>query len=202
MAKLPVNAGGLQQAYSQLQDLKSQVQSGKLSLVDYQDQASDLIKQSQQIVQTVAGQGSKAANTVNPIWSQMQSDGFVTAKGGQWVPQLPFSQQEYAKLPNNVLPTQDQINQGMFDPTAAPLQRIQTPGGGSTNNPASGVPAVNPAVGPNGQPLPGITPTIPAGVDTRTGQGAIDLQGAQNAAQLQDALNKQFGINQQAVNQL
>lgn len=194
--------GAVQDIYDQLEDLKSKVQSGSLNLVDFQGKAAPLVKKASEITGQIAGKGGSAANAVNPIWQKFQSDGYVTAQAGKWVPQLPFSQQEYAKLPNAVLPTQDDITKGVFDPNAAPMQRIQTPGGGSSNNPANGVPAVNPALGPNGQPLPGITPTVPAGVDTRTGQGAIDLQGAQNAAQLQDALNKQFQINQQAVGQL
>lgn len=196
-----VSGAGVANISQVLQTLKQGVMDGKMSVTEFQGLANPLIKTAQNITQIVASQGSAAANSVNPYWQQLQTNGFVGVKGGQWTAQLPFSQQEYAKLPNNVLPTQTDVQNGLFDPTSAPFQRFQTATGGSTNQPVT-VTQPTAVTGPNGQPLPQINPSIPAGTNTQTDQGQAALQGAQNAAQLQDALNKQLQVNQQAVGQL
>ncbi len=194
-------ADKLSQWYQQLNGLKDQVSNGQLSLVEYQSQANPIIKQAWTLAQQSAQSGSGNASASNPVWQQFTDNNFATFSGGKLVPSIPFSRQEYAKLPNNVLPTQGDIDKGMFDPTGAPLQRLQTPGGGSTNGPIVSNPTA-PTTDPSGNPLPQVNPQLPPGTDTSTDQGKIALQGAQNASQLQDALNKQYDVNKQAVSQL
>lgn len=148
--------GTVSQYYNQLLDLKNQVQSGNLSLTDYQGQAEPLIKKAASLTYQIASSGSKGASAVVPIWNQFVQNGFSNNNTINPTVTMPFTRQEYAKLPDNVLPSQDDINQGLFDPTTAPLQRIRT----------SPQPAINP--GPTGQPIPpgqtvGPTPTNQTG---------------------------------------
>lgn len=193
--------GQISNIQQMLQTMKDAVKNGQMSVTDYSKYSGPLISQAFQAATTIGGQGSAAASTVVPLWNQMQQSNFWTYQGGKVIASLPFSQQEYAALPSNVLPTQTDINNGTFNPTLAPLQRYQTPGGGTTNTPGTGV-TPTPVNGPNGQPLPQINPSLPPGTNTQTDQGQIALQGANNAASLQDALNKQLQVNQQAVGQL
>ncbi len=173
--------GNVADALQQLNDLKSSVQSGKTSLADYQDQAAKIVAQAAQITQQISGSGGKAASAVNPIWNQIVSGGFASPVNGKWTAPLPFSKQEYAKLPNSVLPTQDQINQGLFDPATAPLQRVQTatPSAPSTPaTPGAPTPTDKPATPtlPNGTaqaPQPTFTPSNPAGNNPQTGVAPV-----------------------------
>lgn len=133
--------------------LKAAVQSGQLSLVDYQGLAEPLAKAAQQTVAGISRQGSKQANAVNGAWGQLQA--YVDGNGQML---MPFSKQEYEKLPDNVLPTQNDINSGLFDPSHAPLQRIQPAAPATPSTP--GNPAAPSTVG--GQPAapqPSFTPT-------------------------------------------
>lgn len=131
--------------------LKQAVQNGQLTLVDYQGLMEPLAKAAQGLSR-IAGQGSKQANAVNGALAQMQD--YVDF--GKGTGKMPFSRQEYAKLPDSVLPTQNDINTGMFDPTGAPIQRVQTPQAPSQpSTPANPQPQPNPGPGntaPGSQP--------------------------------------------------
>lgn len=141
--------------------LKSAVESGQMTLADYQKYAQPLATAGQRAVAGISRQGSKQANAVNGAWGQLQQ--YVNGNGTML---MPWTKQQYASLPNNVLPTQDQINQGLFDPSTAPLSRIQTPatptgpttpgGGTQAPQPTQGG-AATPAT-PNA-PQPQFTPT-------------------------------------------
>lgn len=198
MAVLSGGASAVQKLLDQANELKQQVANGTLKLVDFQGQLAKIVADAADTTAATSRGGSQAANSVNPIWQQFQNSGFVANRAGQWVPTMPFSQQEYAKLPETVLPTQTDAKTGMFDPTGAPLQRYrqdqqpQIDGGLLPKGPSA----------PGGTPLPQIDTQLPGGVDARTEQGQIALQGSTNAKTLQDALNQQFGVNQQAIEQL
>ncbi len=181
MAQGTYGEGQVSDILNQLRDLKASVQAGKTTLSDYQDQAEALVKKGSTITGQISGGGSKAANAVNPIWQQVQNEGFASPVNGKWTTPMPFSRQEYAKLPNNVLPTQDDINNGLFDPSTAPLQRVQTA------TPSAPTPTDKPSTPalPNGTPQaaqPSFTPTNPAGNNPQTGvaptTGNSQVQGA------------------------
>lgn len=146
------------QYYQQVNDLKQQVMSGKLSLSDYQAQAEPIIKKAASLTYQAASSGANNANAVVPVWNQFVQGGFSNNNTLSPTVTMPFSRQEYAKLPDEVLPTQADINKGLFDPTTAPLQRIRP-------NPQ---PQVNPGTSPTSQPIPpgqtaGPTPTNQTG---------------------------------------
>ncbi len=142
--------GRVTYARQMLDTLKSSVQSGALTLGEYQDLSAPLVKTAMTTAMNAGGKAGSGA-----VWQSIVSDGFADASGKV---AMPFTKREYATLPDNVLPTQDDINKGMFDPTSAPLQRLRS-------TPA---PAVNP--GPNTPAAPGTTPgnntTTTPGVDT------------------------------------
>ncbi len=145
-----------------LQTIKQGVQDGKLSLADYQSAAGNLVKQGSLVTGQISSRGSNAANQVNPIWNQIVSNGFASPVNGKWTAPLPFSSQEIAKLPNNVLPTQNDIDKGLFDPSTMPLKRLQTaaptPGQSTgTQTPSGGTQAPQP--GSPSAPQPSFTPT-------------------------------------------
>lgn len=218
--------GQVQAILDQLNALKAQVTSGQLSVTGFQQQASPLVQSAAQITGDYARGGSNAANAVNPIWQRIVDNNYVASRAGKWVSTLPFSSQEYAQLPESVLPSQKDVQNGLFDPSTAPSQRYQNtaptappsvsivppvagpqptdrnlntlPVPGETN-PNTGAPVTQPGTP---TPLPQVTPQLPPGLDTRTEQGQVALQGQSNAATLQDALNKQYQTNNLAVNQL
>lgn len=117
---LQSNAGGVQLALQRLRGLKGQLTAGQITAADYLQQSQPLVQQASSIVGTIAGQGSKAASSVNPIWQQIQSENFAKADQGKWVSTLPLSEQEYAALPANAKPTADQINQGLVPTNSLP----------------------------------------------------------------------------------
>lgn len=121
------NLGHIQYASDLLPRLKDAVQKGKLTVTDYMSVAEPLIGNLSKAVGAYAAGGSGNASQVNPIWSALQADGFVTANNGRWVSPLPFSRSEYAKLPENVLPTQEEAKQGTFDSRLAPMERYRPP---------------------------------------------------------------------------
>jgi len=138
-----------------LRELKNQVASGQLPLSEYQELAAPLVKATQAAAVAAAGRGGSGG-----IWQSLVNDGFGDAGGKLG---MPFSRQEYAKLPDAVLPTQQDIQTGMFDPLLAPIQRVrQAP-----------IPQVNPGVVP-GTPQPGTTPgTVPSVPQPGTTPGAV-----------------------------
>ncbi len=134
-----------------LDTLKSAVQDGSLSLIDYQGLAAPIVKNAQSRAMAAGGQAGSGQT-----WQGIVDAGFANANGKI---AMPFSNQEYAKLPDSVLPSQDDVNKGMFDPTGAPLQRFKT----------APTPAVNPGPG---------TPSTPGAPNTTAGNNANTTPGA------------------------
>lgn len=160
------NAGGLTDANAannivgMLGTMKQAVQQGQMSLTDFQNYSQPLIKQAGKIVRTISSQGSKQADSVKGASEALNGTYYsINNSDGSFNFLSPFSKQEYANLPNGVLPTQDDVNSGKFDTTGAPLSRVQTPAGGTatpTGNPTA------PQPGQPGQPSapqPAFTPT-------------------------------------------
>ncbi|HEX9504282.1 MAG TPA: hypothetical protein VF974_08280 [Patescibacteria group bacterium] len=114
------NPTGVSQALQTLRGLKNQLVSGQMTSADYLRQATPIIEQTANTVGNIAGQGSEAANSVNPIWQQIQNSNFVKADQGKWVAQLPLTEQEYATLPDTAKPTADQIKNGLVPTSALP----------------------------------------------------------------------------------
>lgn len=182
-----------------LKQLRDNVSTGKMTLLEYNTVAAPLVQQAYQSSTAIGGGGSRAANSVVPYWQDIMNNGYAAVRGGQVVSTIPFSAQEYAKLDPSTLPTQEDVKNGLFDPTSAPIQRY-APSPTPTNT--TGGTGTQPTPTTNtGEPLPQVNPSIPAGVDTRTDQGLINLTGNQNAQLLQEILNKQYDINQKAVGQ-
>ncbi len=127
-----------------LDTLKSAVKDGSLSLVEFQGLVPTLAKQAQRTAVNAGGRGGSGST-----WQSIVDAGFADGNGKMT---NPFTNQEYAQLPTKVLPTQQDINTGMFDTHQAPVQRIAPP--------TPTTPQVNPGVD-------GSTPIVPA-VPTQT----------------------------------
>lgn len=117
---LPSNPGGVQLALQRLRGLKNQLTSGQITSASYLQQAQPLVQQASSITGNISKQGSNQANSVNPIWQQIQDENFAKADQGKWVSTLPLSEQEYASLPASAKPTADQINQGLVPTNSLP----------------------------------------------------------------------------------
>lgn len=122
---IPHTGAGVAHIGSILNDLKGAVQSGDLPLTDFLSYSEPLAMKAKNITETVARQGSAAANSVNPSWMAIVNGGFIEGVNGKYTALLPFTKREYAKLPDNVLPTQEDISQGLFDNTLAPIPRLR-----------------------------------------------------------------------------
>lgn len=142
-----------------LDTMKDAVKSGDLSLVEYQGLTPGLVKQAQRSAMAAGGRGGSGAT-----WQGIVDSGFADGNGKM---ANPFSNQEYASLPDKVLPTQEDINKGMFNPTGAPLQRVRS----------APQPAVNPGTPGNTPATPAapatpVTPAATAGNNSTTTPGA------------------------------
>lgn len=182
-----IDARTLQDNLSILQELKGAVAKGELSVTDFQSYLEPIIKKSETITSTIARQGSAAANSVNPIWSAFQSENFVQPVNGRWVTTLPFTRREYSQLPENVLPTQEDVNNGLFDPTYAPLNRLR-PSTGGVQTP--------------GSPTDGTLPSAPSTVTSPAGgtTGGTTAGGRDEAQLIAEAeLQKQLAAEAAAA---
>ncbi len=168
--------GGVQQAADALKSLKAGVQAGKLSIIDYQNLAQPLVPEINKSINSLVSQKQGALAT--SISEDLRSAGILKADStGKNVFAIPFTTQEYAKLPANVLPTQDQVNQGLISATDLPMQKFQNPTGGGTD--ASG----------NG---------IPSYINTTTDQGQAELLAQRQGADLQTTLDQQNKVRADA----
>lgn len=186
------NAGAIGNINTLLNGLKSDVQAGKLTLTDYNKIVQP---NSQFIVQGISGGMSGGSNSASQATQaggyDILNNFFKKDDSGQFQPTIPFSSSEYAQLPNNVLPTQDDINKGLFDPTTAPLNRIQTTP--DQQNPQGGPQTVG--------GLPGVNTSRQTvnsgGIQPDTTPGSVDEQKLANEAELA----KQLRDTQLAQNQ-
>lgn len=197
-SKIPTSGsygeGLIGNGYQALKDLKGLVQKGRITLTEYSELADPIARKVAGYGNAVASSGSGAASAVTAAgFQQFLSDGYAINQNGQWTMRLPFTKQEYAKLPESALPTQEDINSGMFDPTMAPLQRVRTspapqpnpgPGGGNQTGPTPTNQTGNSPVftaNPNNPPPYG-------GLESNNQQANIDAQKIAQEAALQQQL--------------
>ncbi len=188
--------GAVNDYFNQLQALKQQVLSGQMTLTDYQGAAEPLVKKAASLTYQLASSGSKQASAVVPLWNQILQNGYAAGDTLNTKVALPFSKQEYAKLPDNVLPTQDDINKGLFDSLTAPLQRVRPTGPAAQPNPGPGGINTTPGVTtPNTQtgnaPVFTANPNNPApygGLESNNQAANIDAQKIAQEAALQQQL--------------
>ncbi len=112
--------GYTQRALEVVKDLKSQAQSGNLSLVDYQGIYDTIAPEIERVERAKLAQNGQAHINVG---ASTLMDEFLNKKSTAGGYQLPFTKQEYAKLPDSVLPTQEDVKSGMFDETRVPIRR-------------------------------------------------------------------------------
>ncbi len=132
--------------FKTLEQLKKEVQEGKLTISQFSEVADPLTKVAR--ASTDRAVANRGAEAITPYWSQLLNSGFVTDRNGKSEFTLPFSRREYASLPEASLPTQDEVQKGFFDPTTAPMDRYR-----------QNTPQVNPGVGGT---------TLPSAPETRT----------------------------------
>ena len=137
-----------------LKDLKAQVQAGKLSLSDYQqviEGNTDWI--SRDVIGRELSAGSKAAQGAKDAGAEgLLRDFFSydpTSSG--YKAKLPFTKSEYAQLPDNVLPTREDAQKGLFDPYQAPLDRYRGDTAAGTGPGQGGLPSGGVEGGPTDQ---------------------------------------------------
>lgn len=178
--------GNVGAALTALQDLKKQVSDGKLNLTDYYAKADPIVQQAGTWYGQIAGGGSKPASAVNSIWTQLLDNNFISDKGGKHVTTLPFSRTEYAKLPDNVLPTKQDVTSGLIDPSSAPFERYRTSG---------------PTTGTNGG-----TPTdpnaIPTDIPLGSDRGGIELESKREKEQSLAAIGQASDLRNQGLSNL
>lgn len=187
--------GRIGQAGNALLQLKKEVQAGTLTLPQYMDVAEPLTKLMVNNIRSLGGGGSSRAKAANVVLSNLVNNGLLDQNANLT---LPFSRTEYAKLSDKVLPTQDQVDKGLFDPNLAPINRLQAaPSPTDANLP-----------GPNGGPNDGgqstqdilnIVGNGQNGIDARTDQGKLLNQGDINAKQLAETLALQQQLKDQAL---
>ena len=158
-----------------LSGLKKSVQSGELSILDYQDLAKPVSDAAVKSINSLVSQGK--ADIATGLSEDMRTQGFFkAAPDNRNEFNLPFSQQEFAKLPSSVLPTQDDVTKGLISRDALPFQRYQNPSGGGID--AQGNP-------------------IPADINLGSDRGAIELEAQRQAGQLGQTLEQQKTLREE-----
>lgn len=189
-----------------LDQAKEGVLAGQIHVNDYSDAVNKAVKFASQQVGSIASRGNAAAGAINPVWQNFQSAGYVTADAGKWVPQLGFSRQEWAKVPQSALPTQNDVDTGIFDPGSVPFSRIApTTGGAAPRTPTDGGQfSTLPVPGGTTNPanLPTFTPTTPANIDLTGTRGQAELEAQRQAGELQQAALAQYSTKQQGLTSL
>jgi hypothetical protein len=196
--------GRISNGYQALQSLKEMVKKGEITLTDYYNYAEPISKQVANIGYQLSSGGSRSANAASAAgYINFLNDGYAKNVNGQWQTLLPFTRTEYAKLPDNVLPTQSDINQGLFDPLLAPLQRLRQTAPTPQTNPGPGTPSTQPGVTPGATtptnqtgtaPLFTANPNNPApygGLQSQNSEAAFDAQKIAQEAALQQQLAQQ-----------
>lgn len=196
--------GQIGNIHSLLDQAKEGVLAGKINVNDYSDAVNKAIQFASQQVGSIAGKGSKAAGAVNGLWQGLQTAGYVTADAGKWTPQLGFSRQEWAKVPESVLPSQTDVDKGIFDPGSVPFSRLApNTGGTSPQTPTDGGQfSTLPLGGNNPNGLPTFTPTTPANIDLTGARGQAELEAQRQAGELQNAALAQYQTKQQGLSSL
>lgn len=167
--------GGLQKSREVLAALKKGVTSGELKITDYQDLAEPMTSGILQSIDSLVRQGQ--GGLASQISEDLRSKGFLNKEADNSSTfKLPFSRTEYAKLPTNVLPTQEDVDKGLIARDALPFQRYQNPTGGGTD--AQGNP-------------------IPADINLGSDRGAIELEAQRQAGQLKTTLDEQKTLRDQ-----
>lgn len=194
-----------------LRNLKSEISKGTLTVNDYFNVAEPLIKQAQNTTMAIGGGGSKKANSVNPAWQQIQTLGAVKAVNGQWQAILPFSSREYASLPENVLPTQQEVNSGVVPlDLLPPVQRFrpeptpqQNPG---TTVPGQGTPTTTQIPDPANPGkfinVPVVDDPLRNSVPKTVDQSIIEQEAARQAEQSRQAYEAEKSIRGQRLTDL
>lgn len=175
------NAGQVALTLKTLNELKAQMQAGKLTVAQYQQIIEPNVGYLNQIIGGGLSSGQQGAQAAKDAGAQTILDTFLRydPTTSKYVTALPFTGTEYAQLPNSALPTQDDVQKGLFDPKLAPISRFQT--GPDAGPQAPGSPAGTPNTG--GTTIPGVDQTgktsggIPSGgITGGNTPGGIDSQ--------------------------
>lgn len=137
-----------------LQDLKSQVSSGKMSVTDYYKIVEPNQSFVWNLVHGTLGSGQREADKANAAGAQTILNDFMRydPTSSSSVFKLPFSRTEYAQLPESSLPTQDDVQRGFFDPSIAPMDRYKgSANAGPGGTTGGGIPSGGIVGGPTDQ---------------------------------------------------
>lgn len=158
--------------------LKKAVQDGKLSLTAYSEAADPLAKSFAQQINGLVAQGQKGLATQLGVAAEKANFVKLNADRNDYSAIMPFNRQEYAKLPDAVLPTQADVDKGLWDPNLAPFERYQSGQPG-----ADGI-----------KPEDVIGGSIPTNIDLRTDRGLVETEGERQAKELQSTLDTQRSL--------
>lgn len=118
--------GQVQDILSRLEAQKSQLLAGNINATDFLSNEKPLIDLAAKDIHRISGQGSNAANLVNPLYLKLQQEGFLKGDaGGQYTAGLGLTDAEYANLPASAKPTADQLQQNPGLVAALPGQTGQ-----------------------------------------------------------------------------
>jgi len=99
-------------ALEQLNTAKEAIKRGDLTISEFAAQASPFAQQISEGLNTLAGQGSGPATEARGFLTQLQQFARLGPSGFEDI-KIPFSSRELADLPEEVLPSLEEINQGI-----------------------------------------------------------------------------------------
>lgn len=110
-----------------LRGLKEDVKAGRLSLTQY----NQILEPNARYIHGMIGGGlsggSRSADEAKRAGAETILNEFMSydPTSSTYRAKLPFTKSEYASLPENVLPTRQDAQRGLFDPYMAPIERYQ-----------------------------------------------------------------------------
>lgn len=170
---------------SVLEALKKDIKDGNTTITDYAKVADDLGRGALDYLNLLttlgSGPASEAMNNYMPRLKQfIQFDG----SGRQFEDfKIPFTRTEYANLNEKVLPTKEDVQNGIISRNAFPFERYRT----STTTPGGDAMTPGDTIGGD----------IPKDIDLRTDRGQIETEAQRQARQLQTTLEQQKTLREQ-----
>ena len=109
-----------------LRELKNRVQAGELKLDEFIDVTQPAVTRAAELT-GILGAGGQAGLGLS-LFGQILNEGFATNTGAGFDVRLPFSTREFQQLPEDVLPSVEDVDKGLFPVEALPsggIERLQ-----------------------------------------------------------------------------
>lgn len=190
---------------SVLEAMKKDMKDGNLSITDYASVADDLGKGAVDYLNQLTTHGKGNAEAAMANMGRLKPFIDLGPSGREYADfKVPFTRNEYARLDESVLPTQDDVAKGLISRTAVPFERYRATNltDGQTSAQENNVPGSTTAVTQDGTLGTTVGGAIPTDIDLRTDRGEVETEAQRQAKQLQVTLEQQKALREESLAKL